>query len=71
MRLRSAEWLPVAGAVYCENPAVTARLPAPLLLFYVTASEVANDYDRVVIIVGLADRRRALVNEFSGPASIV
>jgi hypothetical protein len=36
------------------------------LLFYVTASEVANDYDRVVIILGLADRRRALVNELSG-----
>jgi hypothetical protein len=37
------------------TPALTARLPAPLLLFYVTASEVANDQDRVVIILGLAD----------------
>ena len=30
--------------------------------------EVNNDQDRIVIIVGFADRRRALVDEFSGAA---
>ena len=47
---------------------INPRLPIPLPLFYIAASEVANDHDRVVIILGLAHRRRALVNEFSGRA---
>src|SRR5207244_8102530 len=50
---------------------LSARLPIPLPLFHITfyigACEVDNDHDRIVIILGLADRRSALVNEFSVP----
>jgi hypothetical protein len=34
------------------------RLPIPLPLFYIIASEVDNDHDRVVIILGLAESPR-------------
>src|SRR5437660_7588433 len=50
---------------------LSARLPIPLPLFHITfyigACKVDNYHDRIVIILGLADRRSALVNEFSGP----
>ena len=63
-RLAAVIGMAVLLSLITSNP----RLPIPLPLFYITASEVANDHDRVVIILGLADRRRALVNEFSGRA---
>jgi hypothetical protein len=43
-----------------------SRFPIPLLLVYINASEVDNYQNGVVIILGLADRPKALVDEFSG-----
>jgi hypothetical protein len=44
-----------------------SRFPVPLLLVYVTARKIDNDQNSVVIIFGLADRRRTLADGFSGP----
>lgn len=43
-------------------------MPVPLPRFDVAAGEVNNDQDRIVIVVSFADRRRALVHEFSTAA---
>ena len=51
-----------------SDKSLTAGLPVPLPSFHVAASEVNNDQDRIVIVIGFADRRRGLVDEFSGAA---
>ena len=45
---------------------INPRLPIPLPFFCITASEVDNDHDRLIIKLGLTDGRRALVDELSG-----